>query len=123
MLRRFLSILLISLIAVQSVVAVADAHKGHQSKNEHREFDQSHDHELATPDDQIQSEISVVEDNTSDVQKFDCHHCCHCHGVAQLFVTDDSHALGINQTTSHLPDYFLAYPAAVISPNLRPPIL
>jgi len=121
-LRRFLSILLISLIAVQSVVAVADAHKGHQSKNEHREFDQTHDHELITPNGQVQSESTVV-DNTSDVQKYDCHHCCHCHGVAQLFVADNSQVLGINQSTSHHPSYSLAYPAAIISPNLRPPIL
>lgn len=122
MYRKFLSILLISLIAMQSVVAVADAHQGHQSNNEHREFDQNHDHDLAAPDLQVKSESTLV-DNATDVKKYDCHHCCHCHGVAQLFVADNSRALGINQSTSHLPRYSLAYPATIISPKLRPPIL
>lgn len=63
--KHCLSYLLITLIAMQSLWAVADMHMSHQSESAHLLLD-----------------TSLKVDNTEFEQKEDissCQHCCHCH--------------------------------------------
>ena len=115
--RHYLSCLLALLIAMQSVVAVADVHQFHHSSIGHLEFD--HSHPSSATDTQNESQLAK---QTPDQSAHDSHHCCQCHG--HYFVV-------LIGTALHLADLFsengqIAYLAnltSVISPSLfRPPI-
>ena len=68
MLLRHLACLLILLIATQSAIAVADAHKLHQSGFEHLKFDHSHS-PFDNTDYSIAKQLSDLPSQSSD----DCH--------------------------------------------------
>jgi len=77
MLKHWLSISLIALVALQSVIAMADDHQVHQSGASRFEvgLDQQDDSDY---------ENSGLEkfDRLSPSDPHDCDHYCHCHGVA-----------------------------------------
>ncbi len=64
---KSLIILLVLAVSFQSIAAVSDVHQSHQSGASHLEFE--HEHEGDT------KKLTQV-----DLNSFDCHHCCHCHG-------------------------------------------
>ena len=68
MLRKWSSFLLATLIALQSVIAIADAHQFHQTGQKHLEFNHQH----TEPQNQ---QLDQQEQDTTD--NMDCHHCCH----------------------------------------------
>lgn len=115
--RKWTSLILALLIAFQSVVAMADAHQSHQSGSDHVEFE--HDHDGG-------SDVSVndaEEEQASElVGQFDCHHCCHCHGMSPVFLAAHSFGLALPWSNRAGSDYFVEYPSLSISPGLRPPI-
>lgn len=116
MLRRYLSHLLIALIALQSVVSFADVHQIHQSGTEHlaHEYEQS----ILPTDPVVLDALS----DTTDTSQLDCQHCCHCHGTVQVILTMDqvkSFNTQLNRITSL---YRCAYLSLSISPDNPPPI-
>ena len=72
MIRHCVSYLLALLIALQSVIAMADTHRLYQAGTEHLEFDHSHQ-----PADTRNNSLSLQ----------DCNHCCHCHGQNSVVLT------------------------------------
>lgn len=80
--RQYLVYLIIALMTTQSVGAMADVHKFHQSGTEHLSF--NHEHSSADIDVFELHELDTSDALSSD--SFDCHHCCHCHGVASVFI-------------------------------------
>jgi len=62
-----LIILLVLAVSFQSISAVSDVHQSHQSGAEHLEFE--HEHEGIV---KLSPQVEL--------NSFDCHHCCHCHG-------------------------------------------
>ena len=118
MLQRCLSRLLITLVALQSVVAIADSHQIHQSGTEHlaHEYEQAHNF-----DQPIVKAVSVASD-TADTSQLDCQHCCHCHGTAQAILAMDQTNAFINQINKITSLYPFAYLSYSISPDNPPPI-
>lgn len=116
MILRHLACLLILLIATQSAIAVADAHKLHQSGFEHLKFDHSHS-PFDNTDYSIAKQLSDLPSQSSD----DCHHCCHCHGSMVLIEADSQ--LVAQFSGLHQSDYksnlFSGIPPALY----RPPII
>lgn len=78
MLKRILTYVLLILVVFQTSIAMGDTHQSHQSGADHVVFDETHEHprELTL---EIQHEAELDLDSASS-QKWDCHHCCHCHG-------------------------------------------
>ena len=119
MLYKALAYIMILLIAVQSVVAVVDSHQLHQSGSEHLSFEHSHDQagNKSTPD---KSRIQALQQSV--LNNFDCHHCCHCHGVAQLFLP----TVNDNSLLAHLGKEVVGYLNIYLSfrgsPDNPPPI-
>ena len=76
--KHCLSYLLITLIAMQSLWAVADTHRSHQSDSKH-----------------LSLEVDVI-DIEQQEEVLNCQHCCHCHSP-QLTLLGDSTAPLIKQ--------------------------
>lgn len=118
MIRRAISYLLITLIALQSVVAMADAHRLHQTGTEHLEFEHSHQPGDTESDKQLSKQAS----EKSGQPLYDCHHCCHCHGHGSMVL-----AVAASQLTAlfsgHQKVPYRANLTMGIPPTLfRPPI-
>jgi len=115
--RKLASLALVLLIAFQSVVAMADAHQSHQSGSDHVEF--KHDHKSG-------SDVSASDTENSQasgpVGQFDCHHCCHCHGMSPVFLAAHSIGMTLPWSNNSVNDYFVEYHSLSISPGFRPPI-
>ncbi|MCR8922628.1 hypothetical protein NO559_07590 [Dasania sp. GY-MA-18] len=78
-------------VAVQSVLAAADAHQVHQSDASYHPLAQQllaeldTDEQLSSPPDQS-SDLSTTSPQKT-VTVLDCQHCCHCHGqLAKILV-------------------------------------
>ena len=101
MLKRALTYFVLTLIVLQSGLAMGDAHQLHQSGAEHVVFDESHQHL-----DGLESEKHQTKDLDSDAsssQKWDCHHCCHGHFCPAILVSTD-HIL-LPKHSSPIPTY------------------
>jgi len=109
---------LLFLIAMQSTIAVADAHQSHQTGVEHLEFDIDKDSASVKAEKKFTNNF----DNFPNIQ-FDCQHCCHCHGVTQLYISGTSEIFIFYKKTSKLSENFLKRKSRIISPDLRPPIV
>ena len=118
MIRRWLSYLLIVLIAMQSVVAIADEHKSHQEGIQHLEFVHEFDSARTIDDELDQNGGASLPD------QYDSHHCCHCHvsGMSLLATSADANGLDVGISVDHLlmrPPFYRSNSA---SPDIRPPI-
>jgi len=115
MIKKWISILLTALIALQSVNASIDTHQLHQSGQEHLSFE--HDHEG--------NSIDLSKDNlkTSEDSPYDCHHCCHCHGTSNLYLSGISSATLLSFGSKLSFEYDLNLPSIYLFPALRPPII
>lgn len=92
--RLLIHLLLILTFVVQPASTLADVHQFHQSGAEHLGFEnhrQTGDHLIPNAVDTNTVDPTTTDttttDTTTDTTKssgtqFDCHHCCHCHGVA-----------------------------------------
>jgi|GEM_PF-473218 len=115
MVRKWLTTMLVILIALQSVVAIADVHQTHQTGTQHLEYDQDHRSHSA-------SEKQTFEKDSNAVSEYDCHHCCHCHGMAHFFLPSQNNSLDTPSSEQRILDFRLKYPSAFVTPDLRPPI-
>lgn len=80
--RLLIHLLLILTFVVQPASTLADVHQFHQSGVEHLGFEndkQAGDHLISST---VDINTSAVDINKSSGTQPDCHHCCHCHGVA-----------------------------------------
>jgi len=121
MIRKCLSLLLVTLIALQSVLAIADLHQFHQDGTEHLDFQHSaHEHPASTD---FQAKHPAHSDPASGSQT-DCHHCCHCHGAVHFFINSAIHnTLDIPQSAQAASEPGTSYFSFLISPDIRPPIV
>jgi len=118
--KKWLSIILTALIALQSVNASIDTHQLHQSGQEHLSFEHDHDH-----DSSLKALSTDTLKNAKNIEKspFDCHHCCHCHGTSNLYLSGLSSAIMLDFQSNLSFEYDLNLPSIVLFPALRPPIL
>jgi hypothetical protein len=106
------------MILIQPVMSLADVHQLHQSGSQHLTFD--HDH--AQVDTPVESTVRDTT-NLSDLNSsFDCHHCCHCHGVASSAALPVTLTIDCDFGESILRDHYTThfYPA-VYEKQFRPP--
>ncbi|BFM07297.1 MAG: hypothetical protein K6L75_04140 [Cellvibrionaceae bacterium] len=103
MLKRALTFFVLTLVVMQSVVAMGDAHQLHQSGAEHRVFDEAHLHNDGDVADAQHDQ--VLHSDASTVEKWDCHHCCHCHGHLCPAVLISVERIQLLKHCSPVPDY------------------
>jgi len=118
MIRHLTTYLMIAMIALQSVAAVADIHQLHQSGMKHLRFD--HQHEQDTLKHSDEAGVKLVE--RADLKSFDCHHCCHCHGIAQFFIGGGHENPVAVQSNLGNTGYRVSYVSLQLSPDNPPPI-
>jgi hypothetical protein len=116
-LRKWTSLILTVVVVFQSVVAMADAHQSHQSGSDHVEFEHEHRAGSDRPVNNLEETTSAV----SPVQ-FDCHHCCHCHGMSSVFLAAHSFGLPLSWSNQTVKYRSVEYLSLSPSPGLRPPI-
>ncbi|HBR97263.1 MAG TPA: hypothetical protein DD979_07775 [Gammaproteobacteria bacterium] len=108
MFRRCLAYLIITLISLQSVVAMADMH-GLQSTLDTREIHlYEHTHHA---------------DNSDVAQPSDCNHCCHCHAIGHYLIQTQGLAFASRHATLTLASNYFSYRSHNASPDTPPPIL
>lgn len=103
MFKRALTYFLLTLIVLQSGLAMGDAHQLHQFGSEHVAFDENHQHL-----DGLESEKHLAKDGGSDApssQKWDCHHCCHCHGHFSPAILISTDHILLSKHSSPIPTY------------------
>lgn len=116
MVRKYLSFILLTLIAIQSVSAIADVHQIHQEQTQHLKFEHEHEKSLIETGQNEENAIG----STAPIQP-DCHHCCHCHGVSPLFLSDVG-SFHLPKLKRVLSEYHFSYFSYLNSPDIRPPI-
>ena len=110
MFGKCLSYLLVALIALQSVVAIADSHPSHPETASHTALD-----------DQFYS--PAASDHEGQLDAADCNHCCHCHNMAQIFLVGNHLCTMGNARVLRLFDIEPNYLSNFIFPSIRPPIV
>ena len=103
MLKKYLSLILALLIALQSMAVIADNYQIHQINNKHSEF---------------QHLTSVNNNNPAQEHSIDCH-CCHC----PFFLTENTPYIPFYLTKQVWFESPLVYFSTPTYPNFRPPIL
>ncbi|GAB2190041.1 hypothetical protein MAH1_16490 [Sessilibacter sp. MAH1] len=119
MLKRVLTYFVLSLVVLQFSVAMGDAHQLHQSGAEHLVFDDVHQHDdehvSSTLDDQnLNPELPASE-------KWDCHHCCHCHGHLCPAILISIEYVHVAKLSSPVSDYAESTFPETYETFLRPP--
>lgn len=119
MLRRALIYCLTTLIAVQSVMAMADAHQLHQSGQDHLSF--NHDHSAKEGDRlSVESEQRLFE--LGSTAGHDCHHCCHCHGMSPAFLAGAVLDVLVAPAATTALSFPISYASIYKTPDNPPPI-
>ncbi|MCG8312675.1 MAG: hypothetical protein MI976_05615 [Pseudomonadales bacterium] len=117
MMRQYIAYILVALLAMQSIVALADAHQYHQTGSEHIVFDKHYEISGSEPN-LIQTNIvDYTQENT-----MDCQHCCHCHGSTGIFISDSQTSFLYSSLTQIAPEYHSNYRSETASPETPPPI-
>lgn len=117
MAKHWISYLLATLIAFQSVAAIADVHQSHQSGIDHLEFNHEHASQALDQDSQDPAD-NRLQGPTAD----DCHHCCHCHVVCHFFISGNQQDIAFTEPALSPQNKPLAYSSNIGFPNFRPPI-
>jgi len=121
-LRRYLSQLMITLIALQPVVSIADAHQFHQSDTEHLTVEYEHTHSDVQPLVKADSIVPDIVPDTADTSQLDCQHCCHCHGTGQVLLAMNL-VNSFNRQISRITSlHHVTYLSYSITPDNPPPI-
>lgn len=118
MLQKWLSYILVTLIAMQSVSAIADVHQSYQSGTQHLEFEHEHAPNQIDKNTQLERQETSSIDNPND-----CQHCCHCHGTASFVLAGSKGNIDMYQFGQKSPEYSIAYHSHLLFPDLRPPIV
>lgn len=111
---RFLTYLLLALMAVQSITAVADVHSVHQSGVEHLSFD-DHEHEYGHDHSSKHSHAEFSDEP-------DCNHCCHCHGHSTPAILTVALMVASPNTSYSISAYLADIAPEPLANFLRPPI-
>jgi len=122
MLQRCLSRLLITLVALQSVIAIADSHQIHQSGKEHFAHEYEQAHGFDQPIVKADSVAPETLPDTADTSQLDCQHCCHCHGTGQVILAMEQVNTFNNQISKITSLCRFAYLSYSFSPDNPPPI-
>ena len=106
--RHILSLLIVSLLLMQSVALKADLHQFHQTQTqinltEHGLSEHEHEH----------MQISQVDD---------CQHCCHCHGGSHFYLVSTSPNLTASESVDTQHDAAVPLFHSAHIPAIRPPI-
>lgn len=131
--KRVSAYLLILLMTFQSLVVTADTHQLHQTGKEHIEVDYNHSHahndmrnlnshDAVSVMSSASGDTVVDADSASHAFNFDCHHCCHCHGVIHFFISGDHCELASTQDVASLQCYHFSVFSYHSSPDNPPPI-
>ena len=118
--RKFTCLLLILTFVVQPASTLADVHpvfniKVHQSGTGHLSFD----HDNHTGGDLSSNALNSSKNSST---QFDCHHCCHCHGVVcgvgmpVTYTLECEHGIAIQKS-----DYAARIYPSVYEKQFRPP--
>ena len=126
MIQKVLTYLLVTMIAMQSFVAIADVHQPHQSGEQHLEFEHAHGDltkQVSEPDELgVLKNVTLESFELTSLDEYDCHHCCHCHGVNYLKAAGNG-----NDVFPYKQHLFLTMPVDYLSytpsPDIRPPIV
>jgi len=112
--KKRLAPIFVILLLLQSVATMADIHASHQSGIQHLTFDDDH-HDASSPTDDI---LKKVDSKT----KFDCHHCCHCHGIHHYWIVMSMPLLPpVIEKQNFLSQRYIL-PSSPLDLRLRPPI-
>lgn len=120
MLKRALTYFVLTLVVLQSGIATGDAHQLHQSGAEHVLFDESHQHLDGVASENQHSHDAGLETPSS--QKWDCHHCCHCHGHFCPAILISTARILLSKNSSPVPGYSENAFPDTFETFLRPPI-
>ena len=119
MLKRALTYVVLILVVLQSGMAMGDAHRLHQSGTEHVVFDENHRHLDGLGAEKHHAEEVGSDDVSS--EKWDCHHCCHCHGHFYSVILMSAERILLSKSTSPVPDYSENTFPDTFEAFLRPP--
>lgn len=116
MIRRFLTFLMITLVAMQSVIAMADIHQVHNSNLTH----QTSNNHLVQAD--IESIVFADQQPTdsNSYQHLDCNHCCH--GACHFFIGVNQEPIASLNPHNDTTSYQAVYHSLVLTPDNPPPI-
>tara|TARA_R110000737_G_C14467253_1_gene466100 strand:+ start:544 stop:903 length:360 start_codon:yes stop_codon:yes gene_type:complete len=111
------------LFASQTITAAFDSHSAHQeidaSQNlSHRNLDESHN---THPEGALASIHNAADSSTQ--EQFDCHHCCHCHAPASVYIADNERSNVIHKSNDNVLMVKVALLSLWITPEHRPPIV
>ncbi len=109
MLQKCLSYFLVTLIALQSVLAIADTHSTHENSAAHIEF-------------QVEPSLDLDAQLTFDEGSLSCDHCCHCHNLAHTFLSAAAVSMMSVDHQIKFSNLSQSYPSNLSSPSFRPPI-
>ena len=115
MLKKGLSYLIVVLIAMQSVVAIADTYQSHHSDSQHENHEHFHNSDLLDE----QTYINTNFDQTNLTQS-DCHHCCYGHVMAHFIL--ETGPVSLLQFGHSLSEDYDSYHSHLLFPDIRPPI-
>lgn len=123
MFNRLLILMFALLFVGQTISAAFDSHSGHQEINaaqslSHRNLDKSHN----AHQDGALAVASNVADN-SEQDKFDCHHCCHCHAPSVAYITGNAKPSLLLKSNDNILASKSALLSLWITPEQRPPIV
>ena len=118
MVHRFLTFLMITLIAMQSVIAMADIHQVHNSNPTHQT---SNDHLIQADTESIVFADQQFTDSNPN-QPLDCDHCCHCHGACHFFIGVNQEPIASLKPHNDATSYQAVYHSLVLTPDNPPPI-
>ena len=129
MLRVWLSYVFAILIALQSVVAIADSHQDHQQQSDRLELTASHKltsdsdfHDAAfSADSPLTEHLHSFPDNEREAPHPDCHHG-HCHHPAQAFLSLLNEKFALNLLSQGMFETVPTYLSAFLLQVQRPPI-
>jgi len=121
MIKEWLPYMLIALIALQSAGAMAgvvtgDDHQSHQDGDQHLNFNHEPVENLGNV---IPKKDAEPYANTE--IEFDCHHCCHCHGVHLNYLPSTSPNLLLSLKSMGLSRYHYVAVDGTMSSLFRPP--
>jgi len=126
MLRVWMSYLFAALIALQSVVAIADSHPEHQQENAHTELaaDSAFLPEISsTPyaEGHLHQDLFSEQAQENEAAHPDCHHG-HCHHPVQVFLALQTDKLNFDVSSQLMAEATSSYLSALLAQDQRPPI-
>jgi len=111
------------LFASQTITAAFDSHGAHQAIDArqnlfHRNLDESHNtHQEGA----LAAANNLADKGEQD--KFDCHHCCHCHTPSGAYIAGNEKSNLISKSHDNLLTLKVALLSLWITPEHRPPIV